>query len=64
MKIKYDKEVDVINIQFSDAEIVETDEDKAGVIIDYDINGNIVEIELLNASKHNYNPTKVEYEFA
>ncbi len=27
MKIKYDKEVDVINIQFSDAEILETDED-------------------------------------
>ena len=54
MKIKYDKEVDVMNIQFSDAEIFETDEDKSGVIIDYDKDGNIVEIEILNASKHNY----------
>ncbi|MCL5991513.1 MAG: DUF2283 domain-containing protein [Bacteroidetes bacterium] len=64
MKIKYDKEVDVINIQLSEAEIVETDEDKPGVIIDYDKNGNIVEIEILNASKNTSHPTKVEYEYA
>jgi uncharacterized protein YuzE len=64
MKIKYDKEVDVLNIQFSDMEIIETDEDKPGVIIDYDKNGNIVEIEVLNASKNNYHPMKVEYEYA
>ncbi|MFH1049367.1 MAG: DUF2283 domain-containing protein [bacterium] len=64
MKIKYDKEVDVINLQFSDSEIFETDEDKPGVIIDYDKNGNIVEIEILNASKHTSQPSKVEYEFA
>lgn len=35
-------------------EITKTDEDKPGVIIDYDKDGNIVEIEVLNASKHNY----------
>jgi len=64
MKIKYDKEVDVINLQFSDAEIFETDEDKPGVIIDYDKNGNIVEIEILNASRNTNQPAKVEYEFA
>lgn len=64
MKIKYDKEVDVINLQLSDAEIFETDEDKPGVIIDYNKNGNIVEIEILNASKHTAHPVKVEYEFA
>lgn len=63
MKIIYDKEVDVLNIKFSDADIFESDEDKPGVIIDYDESGNIVEIEVLNASRHNYNPLKVEYEF-
>jgi uncharacterized protein YuzE len=63
MKIQYDKEVDVINIKFSDADIFETDEDKSGVIIDYDKDGNIVEIEVLNASKHTHQPMKVEYEF-
>lgn len=64
MKIKYDKEVDVINIKFSDEEIFETDEEKPGVIIDYDKDGNIVEIEVLNASKKSNTPLKVEYEFA
>jgi uncharacterized protein YuzE len=63
MKINYDKEVDVINIRFSDAEIYETNEDKSGIIIDYDKEGNIIEIEVLNASKHNYNPLKIEYEY-
>ncbi|OGU40112.1 MAG: hypothetical protein A2X61_06925 [Ignavibacteria bacterium GWB2_35_12] len=64
MKIRYDKEVDVFNLQLSDAEIVETDEVKPGLIIDYNKNGNIVNIEIINASKHISHPNKVEYEFA
>ncbi len=64
MKIKYDKEVDVLNIILNDSEVYETDEIKSGVIIDYDIHGNIVEIEILNASKNQNKPMKVEYEFA
>ena len=64
MKIKYDKEADVVNIIFSDAEITETDEDKPGIIIDYDKEMNIVEIEILNASQRLPNPNIVEYEFA
>jgi len=34
MKIKFDGNFDVINIQFSATEIAETDEEKPGVIID------------------------------
>ncbi len=64
MKIVYDKEVDVLNIKFSDAEIYSTDEDKPGIIIDYDKTGNMVEVEILNASLRNYQPTKVEFELA
>ncbi len=64
MKIKYDKEVDIINIVFSDKPIAETDEDKPGIIIDYDADGNIVEMEILDASVRFPNANKVEYEFA
>lgn len=64
MKIKYDKDVDVMNIIFSDAEITDTDEAKSGVIIDYDKDGNIVEIEILDASKKTGAPATIEYEFA
>ena len=64
MKVKYDKEVDVLYILFSENKIKESDEDKPGIIIDYDKKGAIVGIEVLNASKKMKNPTKVEYEVA
>lgn len=40
--MKYDKEVDVLMIEFNDIPVEESDEDKAGVILNYDKNGNIV----------------------
>ncbi len=64
MKVKYDKEVDILYIHFSDGKIVESDEDKPGIILDYDENGNIVGIEMLNASKQMPQPMKFEYEVA
>jgi len=64
MKIKYDKEVDIMLIQFSDKKIKESNEDKQGVIIDYDDNDNIVSIEVLNASTKMEHPNSVNYEFA
>jgi len=64
MKIKYDKEVDIMLIQFSDKKIKESNEDKQGVIIDYDDNDNIVSIEVLNASTKMEHPNRVNYEVA
>ena len=64
MKVKYDKEVDVIYIVFSDKKIKESDEDKPGIILDYDKDGSIVGIEILDASKKMKFPAKVEYEVA
>jgi uncharacterized protein YuzE len=64
MKVKYDKEVDVLYIQFSDSKIKESDEEKSGIILDYDNEGSIVGIEVLNASKKMKNINKVEYEVA
>lgn len=62
MKVKYDAEVDLMRIIFSDSEISESDEEKPGIILDYDDKGNIVGIEILNASKKIVNPKSVEYE--
>ncbi|MBX3165364.1 MAG: DUF2283 domain-containing protein [Bacteroidetes bacterium] len=64
MKVKYDKEADVLYIQLSDAPIAESDEDRKGIILDYANDGKIVAIEILNASKNMPQPTKVEYEVA
>ena len=64
MKVVYDPEVDVLRILFSNAPIEESDEDKPGVILDYDSAGNIVGIEILDASKCMENPRSVEYAVA
>jgi uncharacterized protein YuzE len=64
MKVTYDPEVDVLRIFFNSASIEESDEDKPGIIIDYDKEGNIVGMEILDASKRIENPRSVEYAVA
>jgi uncharacterized protein YuzE len=64
MKILYDPEVDVLRIVFNDLPVEESDEEKPGLILDYDKNGNIVGVEILNASKLVENPRALEYAVA
>jgi uncharacterized protein YuzE len=64
MKVNYDPETDVLQVIFSSAAVEEGDEDKPGVILDYDKQGNIVGIEILDASKRTDNPRAVEYAVA
>ena len=64
MKVKYDKEQDVLYVSLSSETIFESDEEKKGIILDYSADGQVVGIELLNASKQIGSPVKVEYEFA
>ena len=64
MKVTYDPEVDIVRILFSNTPIEESDEDKPGVILDYDKNGNIVGMEILDASKRMENPRALEYAVA
>jgi uncharacterized protein YuzE len=62
MKIKYDQEVDVLILELSASAVYESDESKPGVILDYDKEGNIIRIEILDASKRTNTPFKFEYE--
>jgi uncharacterized protein YuzE len=64
MKIKYDKELDVIYIRLQEKPVAESEEKKPGIILDYDHDGNIVGIEMLDASKKIGTPTSVIYELA
>lgn len=61
MKVKYDQEVDVLTIEFSSVPVEESDEEKPGIILDYDKDGNIIRLEILNASKRIENPRALEY---
>jgi uncharacterized protein YuzE len=64
MKVKYDREVDILYIHLSEEKVVESDEDKPGIILDYDAIGNIVGIEVINASSKIPQPMIIEYEVA
>ena len=64
MKVNYDSEVDVLRIILKDTPIEESDEEKPGVILDYDRDGNVVGLEILDASLRVENPKAVEYTVA
>lgn len=62
MKVVYDRKTDILTIIFSETAIVESDEDKPGVILDYDTNGNLISLEILDASQRVSVPSKIEYQ--
>ncbi|WP_448533793.1 DUF2283 domain-containing protein [Parathermosynechococcus lividus] len=51
MKITYDLEVNVLRILFQDTPISESDEDESDIIFDFDDQGNVIELEVLDASQ-------------
>ena len=61
MKVVYDPEVDVLSVLLSDEKIAESAEEKPGLVLDYGVSGNVVALEILDASKRMANPMSVEY---
>lgn len=51
MNISYDPNYDVMYLKFSDGKIVDTIEVEANVLIDYGLQGEIMGIEIIDASK-------------
>lgn len=47
--IRYDEQTDAAYIRFSSQHVEESEEVAAGVVFDYDADGRLVAIELLNA---------------
>ncbi|HKY99878.1 MAG TPA: DUF2283 domain-containing protein [Rhabdochlamydiaceae bacterium] len=64
MKVIYDRETDILTIVFAETPVAESDEDKPGVILDYDDKGNLVSLEIMDASRRVSVPSKIEYEVA
>ena len=60
----YDAEVDALSLILHDAPVEESDEVRPGVILDYDVAGNVVGLEILNASKRVDNPKAIDYALA
>jgi YD repeat-containing protein len=62
MRVIYDSETDTLAIIFSDTPVAESDEDKPGTVLDYDAAGNLVSLEILDASRRVGLPTRIEYQ--
>jgi uncharacterized protein YuzE len=63
VKATYDSRTDTRSIVLmADAAIVESDEDKPGVILDYDGEGNLVSLEILDASRRVTEARRIEFE--
>jgi uncharacterized protein YuzE len=61
MKADYDREVDILTVIFNDAPVEESDEVRPGGILDYDAAGNVVGLEILDASRRVGNPEAMEF---
>ncbi len=64
MKVAYDQQTDTLTVIFTETPVAESDEDKPGVILDYDESGNLVSLEILDASLRVTGPTRIEYQVA
>jgi uncharacterized protein YuzE len=63
MKAAYDARTDTLSIILKPhAVVAESDEDKPGVILDYDADGDLVSLEILDASKRVTEAHRIEFE--
>ena len=65
MKVVYDKRTDTLSVVLREgAAVTESDEEKPGVILDYDDQGNLVSLEILDASRRVTEARSVEFQMA
>ena len=62
MKVVYDPGTDTLSIILSSRPVAESDEEKPGVILDFDTSGNVVSMEILDASRRVDQPRQMVYE--
>ncbi|NLX12733.1 MAG: DUF2283 domain-containing protein [Phycisphaerales bacterium] len=64
MKAIYDAHKDTLTLELRPGPVAESDEEKPGVILDYDADGNLIGIEVLDASKRVLEVRSMEFQVA
>ena len=62
MKIEYDPKADATYIRLLAGEVTESDEVRPGVVLDFDVNGRVLGIEMLDVSLRTDNPRELAME--
>ena len=63
MRVAYDSRTDTLSmILRENTRVAESDENKPGVILDYDEEGNLVSLEILDASRRVTETRKIEFQ--
>ena len=57
MRVRVDHKADAVYLNLTDYEIVESEEVADGIVVDYDAQGRIVGLEILDASRRTGDPT-------
>ena len=52
MRVRIDKQTDALYFRLDERRIVESEEVRPGVIVDYDDKGQVIGVEFLDISKH------------
>lgn len=66
MKMHYDQQVDALHLSLDEADVVESEEVKPGIIFDFNAAGEVVGIELLDVKRRlpNADLTELKFEVA
>lgn len=64
MRITYDESVDIIYIRLREGDYEQSDEVATGVIVDFDKDGKLMAIEILDASHVSGQMDRVMFEYA
>lgn len=63
MREKYDMHTNSLSVILKEGvPVAESDEDKPGIILDNDADGNLISIEILNASQRVTDARRIEYQ--
>ena len=65
MKVNYDPKTDTLSfIHKENASVIESDEEKPGIILDFEGQGDLVSMEILDASRRLTEAKKVDFQIA
>ena len=65
MKVAYDPRTDTLTVILKEnTPVAESDEEKPGVILDYDEVGNLISLEILDASRRVTETRRMEFQLA